>query len=93
MALTVRWTPMALADLNTAYEFIYADKPRAAKTVVSKILDGIDQLKNYPESGKDGRVGGTRELFVNTTPYFIVYRVKDKTLEILAVLHSSRRWP
>lgn len=93
MALVVRWTPIALADLNAAFEFISADKPKAAKSVLSKILEGIDQLKKFPESGKEGRVESTRELVVSTTPYFIVYRFKGNSLEILAILHSSRKWP
>lgn len=95
MALTVRWTPIALSDLEMAFEFISvtAGKPEAAKNVVRKILDGIKQLESFPESGRDGRVKGTRELFIGSTPYIVVYRVKNEALEMLAVLHSARKWP
>jgi len=93
MALEIRWTRIALADLESAIEFISTDKPDAAKTIVNKVLDGVEQLKAFPESGRDGRVTGTRELFVSTTPYFIVYKLKKNHLEILAILHSARKWP
>ena len=93
MALAVRWTKIALTDLNSASEFVSSESPPAARKVVKKILDSLEQLKTFPESGKDGRFFGTRELFVSTTPYFIVYKFKGNQLEILNVLHSSRKWP
>ncbi len=93
MALEVRWTKIALADLNSAFEFISNESPPAARKVVKKILDSLEQLKTFPESGKDGRVPGTRELFISTTSFFIVYRVQKNNLEVLAVLHSARKWP
>ena len=93
MALTIRWTSIALSDLNSAFEFISADKPDAVKATVMKVLDGIEQLKNFPESGRPGRVKGTRELVVSTTPYVIAYRIKENHLEILSILHTSQKWP
>ncbi len=93
MALEVRWTKIAFADLNSAFEFISSESQPSARKVVKKILDSLKQLKSFPESGKDGRVNGTREFFVSTTPYFIVYKFKANHLEILNVLHSSRKWP
>jgi len=93
MALKVRWTPIALLDLDQAFEYISADKPEAARSVIKKVLAGIDQLQKFPESGREGRVEGTLELVVSTTPYVILYRVKGEVLVVLAALHSSRKWP
>lgn len=93
MALKVRWTPIALLDLDQAFEYISADKPEAARSVIKKVLAGIDQLQKFPESGREGRVKGIHELVVSTTPYIIIYKVNVKTLVILSVLHSSRKWP
>lgn len=95
MALRVRWTPIALRDLEMAFEFISvtAGKPEAAQNIVRQIIEGITQLQSFPESGRTGRVKGTRELVVGSTPYIIVYRIKSETLEMLTVLHTSRKWP
>ena len=38
-----------------------------------------------------GRVAGTRELVI--APFVIVYRVRKMTIDILAIIHSARRWP
>ena len=93
MALTVRFTPIALKDLDSAHEYISLDRARAAKEILHKILEAIDRLRTFPDSGRIGRVKDGRELYVATTPFFIVYRIRGSTLDVLAVLHSSRKWP
>ena len=50
-------------------------------------------LENYPFMGKSGRVDGTRELIISNSPYMIIYRVKEETVEILRILHTSKRYP
>jgi toxin ParE1/3/4 len=46
-------------------------------------------------SGRAGRKKGTRELVISRTPFIVVFRVKSRAarIEILRVLHSSRRYP
>ncbi len=43
--------------------------------------------------GRLGRIPGTRELVVAETAFIVPYRVRDATVEILAVFHGSRQWP
>lgn len=93
MALKVRWTEIALNDLNSTFEFISVENPEAAGRVISQILDALEQLKLFPDSGRQGRVPTTRELVIAGTPYIIVYRQKDQFLELIAILHSARKWP
>jgi toxin ParE1/3/4 len=38
-------------------------------------------------------VPGTRELVLPHFPYVIPYRVREQRIEILHVLHTSRKWP
>lgn len=65
----------------------------AARTVVQRVIAAVDQLSEQPAMGRPGRVPGTRELVVPRTPFIVPYRVRKEHLEVLAVLHSSRRWP
>jgi toxin ParE1/3/4 len=51
------------------------------------------QLPRMPESGRLGRVPGTRELVVTGSPYFLPYRIVGDTIQILRVMHGARRWP
>jgi toxin ParE1/3/4 len=91
--MPIKWTRKALKNLEQAYEFIAIANPDAAVEVVIKIRAATEKLEAFPNLGKTGRVEGTRELVIANTPYLLVYRVKGKTVEILRVLHSSKRYP
>jgi toxin ParE1/3/4 len=58
-----------------------------------RIETAIDRLVTFPESGRRGRVEGTRELVVPDTPFIVAYRPTGSTVDILSVVHSARRWP
>lgn len=91
--LALRWTKIALADIESAFEFIVnEDRPETAKVVVARVLSGIEQIRTFPESGRKGRVEGTRELVVMTTPFIIIYRQKKGAIEVLSILHHARKW-
>jgi toxin ParE1/3/4 len=93
MPRPVKWLRKALKNLEQAYEYVAADNPDAAVQVVLKIQAAATQLAEFPLLGKVGRVEQTRELMIAHTPYFLVYRVKGNTVEILRVLHGSKRYP
>ena len=91
--MRLRYTRLALADLEEAHAFIRAENPRAAQAMLARIREAVDRLVTFPDSGRPGRVGGTRELIVANTPFVVAYRVTPGTVDILAVIHASRRWP
>jgi len=88
-----RWTKQALEDLESAREYILEENPDLLSSTIEQILSAIEQIKKFPESGRQGRVKQTRELLLTTIPFAIVYRKKKNILEILAFLHQSRKWP
>jgi addiction module RelE/StbE family toxin len=87
----IRWTPTALHDLQSAHDYVASDKPDAAADIAEHLLEAIDALARHPHMGRKGRVAGTRELIVR--PYVIVYRVRADAIELVAILHTARRWP
>jgi toxin ParE1/3/4 len=91
--MRLRYTRLALADLEEAHAFIRAENPRAARAMLARIREAVDRLVTFPDSGRPGRVDGTRELIVANTPFVVAYRVTPGTVDILAVIHASRRWP
>jgi toxin ParE1/3/4 len=50
-------------------------------------------LPDNPEMGRPGRVPGTRELVIPSTPFIVPYRLDGNTIQILRVFHGARRWP
>jgi addiction module RelE/StbE family toxin len=89
--MTVRWAQTALHDLESLRDLVSEDRPSAAVDMVERILSGIDALPRHPEMGRKGRVVGTRELII--TPYVVAYRVRNDVVELIAIIHSARRWP
>ena len=89
--MKTRWTPTALRDLEAVFTYIAEDNPDAAHAMVETILSGIAALERYPEIGRRGRVTGTRELVI--PPYIVAYRTGKSAVEVLAIIHGSRRWP
>lgn len=61
--------------------------------MVDRLRQAVDHLADHPAIGRVGRVPGTRELIVAGTPFIIPYRVKNRTIEVLRVLHAAQRWP
>lgn len=92
-AVKLRWTRLALADLDCAREFIAAESPRAAWATVHRIEAALKALARYPQMGRSGRVAGTRELVIPGTPFIAAYRLAKRQIEILALIHTARQWP
>ncbi|MBS4001975.1 MAG: type II toxin-antitoxin system RelE/ParE family toxin [Afipia sp.] len=87
------WSVFALADRDGIFTHIEADNPRAAIAVDERIAAAARRLVDFPESGRPGRVAGTRELVITGTPYIAAYAVTAETIRILRVLHGAQRWP
>ena len=92
--MRLRWTKRAERDLDDIASYIGQDSPAAAARVVLELIDHVEtRLPGRPAIGRPGRVLGTRELVIGGLPYIVPYRVRENDIEILRVLHTSRRWP
>jgi len=92
-ALNLRWTRIAVEDLQSAWDFAATKNEVAAHQLVEHISTAVEQLQRHPTLGRPGRVPGTRELVVVGTPYVVSYRVVHGEIQVLAVLHGARKWP
>ena len=92
--MRLHWTKHAERDLDKIASYIGQDSPTAAARVVLELIDQVEaNLPKRPAIGRPGRVLGTRELVIGRLPYVLPYRVREMDIEILRVLHTSRRWP
>ena len=87
------WFKRAVWDLRLVQSYIAQENPQAARKTVNQIKDKVSLLTEQPGIGRLGRVPNTRELIIDHTPYILPYRVRDNTIEILRVFHTSRKWP
>jgi toxin ParE1/3/4 len=93
MAKSIKWLRKALKSLEQAYDYIAQADEAAAINLVIKIHAATQQLAEFPMMGRLGRVDGTRELVISNSPYMVIYQVKGSTVEIMRVLHASKRYP
>lgn len=91
--MQVVWSPRAVQHLVELRRYITKENPKAASRVARRILDVVELLSAMPNAGRPGRVQATREFVVTDTPFILVYRVSEKRLEIIAVLHTAKKWP
>jgi addiction module RelE/StbE family toxin len=91
--MRVEWSHFAQADRDAIFDYLEAHSPQAAITVDERIRVQVEALARFPESGRPGRVEGTRELVIARTPYIGAYRVAFDVVRILRVLHGAQRWP
>ena len=87
------WSRFALSDRDDIFSYIEAENPLAAVHVDERIADAARRLLDFPDSGRSGRVAGTRELVIPRTPYVAAYLVDSETVRILRVLHGAQMWP
>ena len=87
----VRWTPQAADDLDAIAEFIARDAPHVAGLLVADILQAVDRLIDFPQSGRmvpEIGAKSIRELILGN--YRIIYRLRDEMAEVLTVHHGAR---
>ena len=91
--MVLRWTEHAASRLQQIKDHIATDNPDAALKQVRLIVTAAKRLDAFPFSGRIGRVEGTRELVVPSTPYLIPYRVENDVVHILSIEHGAQVWP
>ena len=91
--MRIRFTEQAYRDIEAIYRYIAEHDPIAAQKTLDRIKSIIDQLPSHPELGRPGRVEETRELIVPSTPFIVAYQLSVRFIDILAIIHTSKRWP
>ena len=86
-------TRRASEQLDAAYGFLASENLSAARRQQESIIRAINQLADFPETGRPGRIVGTREFIIQRTPHVAAYRISNSTVRVLALLHGARRWP
>ena len=91
--MRVDWLRAAINNLDSIAEYLARENRPAAERTVAAIRLAVEDLEQFPSLGRPGRISGTRELVVPGTPYIVPYRVRGNGVQIIRVLHASRKWP
>jgi len=89
--LKILFTPTGRRQFLEAIAYIHRDNPSAAANFHRKAEEKLSRLKQFPDSGRilpEFPDLPFREVIVE--PYRFFYRVKDKTVWIVAVWHGAQ---
>jgi toxin ParE1/3/4 len=85
------WTDTALTDLDTIADYIAIDKPDAARELVKRVFEHVDQLMAHPNNGSvPAELHGSRYRQIVEPPCRIFYRLDRNTIFILYVMRGER---
>jgi len=90
----VKWTSPAKADLKKIFAYIAEDSKYYARQVAKNIVEKTETLNDFPEIGRivpEVNQKNIRELMIYS--YRLVYEVKSKDVEIIAIIHGKRDFP
>jgi len=85
------WLPEAKDDVDRLYIFLMDINPASAAKALQGILDGSQNLQEYPHSGKPmPDETGRREYFIpfGAGSYVLRYKLSEETIVIIRVWHS-----
>lgn len=91
--MRVELSLLALQDRNGIFDYLEQYSPAAAVRIDERIGEILQRLGRFPESGRIGRVAGTRELVIVRMPYIAAYQVGSGAVLVLRILHGSQQWP
>jgi addiction module RelE/StbE family toxin len=89
--MRIRYTPLALADREAIFQYLNERSPRGAANVIAAIRATAKQLAEQPYSGPSTEYPGIRVKLVGRYPYKLFYRIRDNTVELVHIRHTSRR--
>lgn len=89
----VKITRTAEKDLNEIWDYIGRDNAREAERFINRIEHQITTLEHYPErcpSVPENEVLGTGYRHILYGDYRTIFRISQKTVYILRIIHGSR---
>ena len=86
------WTEPALHDLDALAGFIALDNPAAAARLVRKVVESVERLERFPNSGRRPReLPGTLYREIVVPPCRIFYRASGNTIFIVHAMRVEQQ--
>jgi len=86
------WTDAALNQLEAIRDYLWQTSPDYARRIVERLVNRTEQVAAFPRSGRmvpEYEIDDVRQVIESS--YRLIYLIKEDQVEILAVIHTSRR--
>ncbi len=90
--MRVFWTDAALNQLEAIRDYLAGTSPDYARRIVERLVTRSEQIATFPRSGRmvpEYEIDEVRQVIESS--YRLIYLIKEEQVEILAVIHTSRR--
>jgi toxin ParE1/3/4 len=88
--MKIRWASRAQGQLEHVQNLTHVQWPGSVEKVTRSIHEIVERLAEFPLSGRDGMVTGTREAVLTRYPFTVVYIVEGDALIVLGVFHQAQ---
>jgi plasmid stabilization system protein ParE len=89
--MKVRYRALALADLESIFEYLNERSPAGAQHVLHALHDAIVDISAHPYAAPQTSDPTLRVKIIGRYRYKIFYSVADRTIEIIHIRHAARR--
>ena len=90
--MRIFWTDAALNQLEAIRDYLEQTSPDYARRVVERLVDHSEQIAAFPRSGRmvpEYEIDDVRQIIEGS--YRLIYLIKEDQVEVLAVIHTSRK--
>ncbi len=90
--MRIFWTDVALNQIEAIRDYLSRTSPDYARRVVERLVNRSEQIASFPRSGRivpEYEIDEVREVIESS--YRLIYLIKEDQVEILAVIHTSRK--
>ena len=90
--MRVFWTDAALNQLEAIRDYLWQTSPDYARRVIERLVNRSEQIATFPRSGRtvpEYEIDEVRQVIESS--YRLIYLIQEEQVEILAVIHTSRR--
>jgi toxin ParE1/3/4 len=92
--MTVEWSEQAADQLRAIRDYLARSSPGYAQSLADRIVQRTEALAEFPLLGAEVpeyAEESLREILEH--PYRIIYRIHEEKVQIITVVHGSRRLP
>ena len=90
--MRVFWTDAALGQLESIRDYFAQTSPEYAQRLAARLVNRSEQIAAFPRSGRmvpEYEIDDVRQVIEGQ--YRIIYLIKEDQIEILALIHTSRK--
>lgn len=90
--MKVLWTDAALGQLEAIRDYHARTSPEYARRIIERLVKRSEQIKAFPHAGRmvpEYEIDEVRQVLESF--YRIIYLIKEDRIEVLAIIHTTRR--